>query len=66
MATGRTSAAAPENGGRHVHLVGIRHPGPGRAAGAVLTVARPDLFDRRAAEIVHRTASVRGLPLREG
>nr|WP_202460190.1 helix-turn-helix domain-containing protein [Streptomyces sp. SID1328] len=66
VATGRISAAALEDGGRHVHLVGIRHPGPGRAAGAVLTVARPEPFDRRAAEIVHRTASVLGLLLREG
>uniref|UniRef100_UPI000D1A520E helix-turn-helix domain-containing protein n=1 Tax=Streptomyces recifensis TaxID=67355 RepID=UPI000D1A520E len=39
--------------------------GTGRAAGAVLTVARPDPFDRRACEIVHRTASVLGLLLRE-
>ncbi|MGW2469750.1 PucR family transcriptional regulator [Streptomyces bauhiniae] len=66
IATGRISAAALEDGGRHVHLVGIRHPGPGRAAGAVLTVARPEPFDRRAAEIVHRTAGVLGLLLREG
>ncbi|TGN75458.1 PucR family transcriptional regulator [Streptomyces bauhiniae] len=66
VATGRISAAALEDGGRHVHLVGIRHPGPGRAAGAVLTVARPEPFDRRAAEIVHRTAGVLGLLLREG
>ncbi|MFD6023508.1 helix-turn-helix domain-containing protein [Streptomyces griseoluteus] len=66
VATGRISAAALEDGGRHVHLVGIRHPGPGRAADAVLTVARPHPFDRRASEIVHRTASVLGLLLREG
>ncbi|MER8033198.1 helix-turn-helix domain-containing protein [Streptomyces bauhiniae] len=66
IATGRISAAALEDDGHHVHLVGIRHPGPGRAAGAVLTVARPEPFDRRAAEIVHRTAGVLGLLLREG
>ncbi|MGC4998268.1 helix-turn-helix domain-containing protein [Streptomyces sp. DT195] len=66
VATGRISAAALEDDGRHVHLVGIRHPGPGRAAGAVLTVARTEPFDRRAAEIVHRTAGVLGLLLREG
>ncbi|RZU36557.1 PucR-like helix-turn-helix protein [Streptomyces sp. BK022] len=66
VATGRISAAALEDAGRHVQVVGIRHPGPGRAAGAVLTVVRPDPFDRRAAEIVHRTASVLGLLLREG
>lgn len=32
----------------------------------MLTVARPEPFDRRAAEIVHRTAGVLGLLLREG
>ncbi|MEU6816813.1 helix-turn-helix domain-containing protein [Streptomyces sp. NPDC046860] len=66
VASGRISAAALEDAGRHVQLVGIRHPGPGRAARAVLTVARSEPFDRRAAEIVHRTASVLGLLLRAG
>ncbi|AGS67619.1 helix-turn-helix domain-containing protein [Streptomyces collinus] len=65
LVTGRISAAALEDGGRHVRMVGIPHPQQGPAAGAVLAVSRPEPFDRRAAEIVNRTASVLELLLRE-
>ncbi|MFF7128247.1 helix-turn-helix domain-containing protein [Streptomyces sp. NPDC008240] len=65
VVTGRISAAALEDGERHVRMVGMRDPERGPAAGAVLAVARRDPFDRRAAEIVNRTASVLELLLRE-
>ncbi|AOR36369.1 PucR family transcriptional regulator [Streptomyces fodineus] len=65
VAAGRISAAALQDGERHVRLVGIRHPGPGAAAGAVLAVARPAPFDRHTAEILGRTAGVLELLLRE-
>ncbi|WBO68274.1 helix-turn-helix domain-containing protein [Streptomyces camelliae] len=65
IAAGRVAAAALEDGVRHVRLVGIRHPGPGPAAGAVLAVARPAPFDRHAAEILNHTAGVLELLLRE-
>ncbi|MFJ9821272.1 helix-turn-helix domain-containing protein [Streptomyces sp. NPDC101151] len=65
LVTGRISAAALEDGERHVRMVGIRHPEQGPAAGAVLAVARPEPFDRRAADIVNRTACVLELLLRE-
>ncbi|MFE1885301.1 helix-turn-helix domain-containing protein [Streptomyces diastatochromogenes] len=65
VVTGRISAAALEDGERHVRMVGIRHPEQGPAAGEVLAVARPEPFDRRAADIVNRTASVLELLLRE-
>ncbi|MGV4988349.1 helix-turn-helix domain-containing protein [Streptomyces sp. NRAIS4] len=65
VAAGRISAAALQDGERHVRLVGIRRPGPGPAAGAVLAVARPAPFDRDTAEILGRTAGVLELLLRE-
>ncbi|MEU1405395.1 helix-turn-helix domain-containing protein [Streptomyces sp. NPDC005728] len=65
VVAGRLSSAAVEDGARHVRMVGIRHPEQGPAAGAVLAVARPEPFDRRAAEIVNRTACVLELLLRE-
>ncbi|MFI2200068.1 helix-turn-helix domain-containing protein [Streptomyces sp. NPDC020192] len=65
VAAGRVAAAALQDGVRHVRLVGIRHPGPGPAAGAVLAVARPAPFDRHTAEILNHTAGVLELLLRE-
>ncbi|MFE0388465.1 helix-turn-helix domain-containing protein [Streptomyces bungoensis] len=65
VVTGRIAAAALQDGARHVRMVGIRHPEQAPAAGAVLAVARPGPFDRRAAEIVARTAGVLELLLRE-
>nr|WP_308288168.1 helix-turn-helix domain-containing protein [Streptomyces corallincola] len=65
VVAGRISAAALEDGTRYVRVVGISHPERGPAAGAVLTVARPEPFDRRAADIVVRAASVLELLLRE-
>ncbi|MFJ5033426.1 helix-turn-helix domain-containing protein [Streptomyces sp. NPDC088560] len=65
VCTGRVAAAALEDGVRHVRLVGIRHPGPGPAAGAVLALARPAPFDRHTAEILNHTAGVLELLLRE-
>ncbi|MEU2714428.1 helix-turn-helix domain-containing protein [Streptomyces sp. NPDC007205] len=65
VTSGRVSAAALQDGARHVRLVGIRHPGPGPAARAVLAVARPAPFDRRTADILGHTARVLELLLRE-
>ncbi|MER6025995.1 helix-turn-helix domain-containing protein [Streptomyces sp. NPDC001851] len=65
VTSGRVSAAALQDGERHVRLVGIPHPGPGPAARAVLAVARPAPFDRRTAEILGHTAGVLELLLRE-
>lgn len=65
VVTGRIAAAALQDGARHVRMAGIRHPEQAPAAGAVLAVARPGPFDRRAAEIVARTAGVLELLLRE-
>ncbi|WP_407699480.1 helix-turn-helix domain-containing protein [Streptomyces broussonetiae] len=65
VTAGRVAAAALEDGERHVRLVGIRRPGPGPAAGAVLAVARPAPFDRHTAEILKHTAGVVELLLRE-
>ncbi|MGW4569152.1 PucR family transcriptional regulator, partial [Streptomyces sp. NPDC004561] len=65
VAAGRVSAAALEDGVRHVRLVGIRQPGPDTAARAVLAVARPVPFDRHTAEILGHTAGVLELLLRE-
>ncbi|MFG2881969.1 helix-turn-helix domain-containing protein [Streptomyces sp. NPDC048297] len=62
---GRISSAAVQDGACHIRLVGLRHPTQGPAAGAVLAVARQAPFDRRAAEIVLRTAGVLELLLRE-
>ncbi|MER8114057.1 helix-turn-helix domain-containing protein [Streptomyces sp. NPDC094031] len=66
VAAGRVSAAALEDGTRHVRLVGIRHPGPHRAAAsAVLAVARTEPFDRHTTDILGHTAGVLELLLRE-
>ncbi|MEU6285381.1 helix-turn-helix domain-containing protein [Streptomyces sp. NPDC047028] len=61
VVTGRISAAALDDGTRHVRMVGLRHPEPG----AVLAVGRTAPFDRRAADIVTHTAGVLELLLRE-
>ncbi|GGU91189.1 DNA-binding protein [Streptomyces filipinensis] len=65
VTAGRVSAAALQDGERHLRLVGLRQPGPGPAAQAVLAVARPAPFDRRTAEILGHTAGVLELLLRE-
>ncbi|MGW3267867.1 helix-turn-helix domain-containing protein [Streptomyces sp. NPDC001056] len=65
VAAGRVSAAALEDGTRHVRLVGIRHLGPDPAASAVLAVARREPFDRHTTEILGHTAGVLELLLRE-
>jgi hypothetical protein len=67
LLTGRISAAALHDGTHHVRLVAAGPPHPATPAGAtaVLAVARPVPFDRRAAEIVTRTAGVIELLLRE-
>ncbi|MFE9611551.1 helix-turn-helix domain-containing protein [Streptomyces sp. NPDC006012] len=66
VVTGRISSAAVEDDGRYVRLVAVRHYGPVQASTGVLAVARAAPFDRRAAEIVTRTAPVVELLLREG
>ncbi|MFB7499139.1 helix-turn-helix domain-containing protein [Streptomyces sp. NPDC056161] len=66
VVTGRISSAAVEDDGRYVRLVAVRHYGPFQASTGVLAVARAAPFDRRAAEIVTRTAPVVELLLREG
>ncbi|MFJ3640346.1 helix-turn-helix domain-containing protein [Streptomyces sp. NPDC090108] len=63
LLSGRISSAALDADGRRIRLVGIRHPG--QAPAAVLAVARPEPFDRRTTEILHGTASVLELLLRE-
>ncbi|MEV0179739.1 helix-turn-helix domain-containing protein [Streptomyces sp. NPDC050625] len=65
VVTGRISSAAVEDAGRHVRLVAVRHPGPRPASTGLLAVAREAPFDRRAAEIVTRTAAVVELLLRD-
>ncbi|MFH8342244.1 helix-turn-helix domain-containing protein [Streptomyces sp. AM6-12] len=65
VAAGRVSAAGLQDGTRHVRLVGIRHPGPGPEASAVLAVARPEPFDRHTTEILGHTAGVLELLLHE-
>ncbi|MFI1767792.1 helix-turn-helix domain-containing protein [Streptomyces sp. NPDC020800] len=65
LVTGRISAAALQDRERHLRMVRLPHPEQDPAAGAVLAVVRPEPFDRRAAEIVHHTAGVLELLLRE-
>lgn len=65
VVAGRISSAAVEDAGRHMRLVAVRHPGPRPASTGLLAVAREVPFDRRAAEIVTRTAAVVELLLRD-
>ncbi|MGW7549035.1 helix-turn-helix domain-containing protein [Streptomyces sp. NPDC054770] len=65
VVAGRISAAAVQDGDRHLRLVAVRAPDPRAAAAGLLTVARAAPFDRRAAEIVTHTAGVVELLLRE-
>ncbi|MER7841183.1 helix-turn-helix domain-containing protein [Streptomyces sp. NPDC096040] len=65
VVAGRISAAAVQDGDRHLRLVSVRAPDPRRAATSLLAVARATPFDRRAAEIVTQTAGVVELLLRE-
>ncbi|MEV7325192.1 helix-turn-helix domain-containing protein [Streptomyces sp. NPDC093970] len=65
VAAGRISAAAVQDGDRHLRLVSVHAPSPRPAATAMLAVARAAPFDRRAAEIVTHTAGVVELLLRE-
>ncbi|MEV5953971.1 helix-turn-helix domain-containing protein [Streptomyces sp. NPDC051987] len=64
VVAGRISAAAVQDGDRHLRLVAVGSPDAGQAAG-LLAVARATPFDRRAAEVVTRTAGVVELLLRE-
>ncbi|MFK0107171.1 helix-turn-helix domain-containing protein [Streptomyces sp. NPDC091217] len=65
VVAGRISAAAVQDGDRHLRLVAVRAPEPRPAAAGLLAVARAAPFDRRAAEIVTHTAGVVELLLRE-
>ncbi|MGW2961078.1 helix-turn-helix domain-containing protein [Streptomyces sp. NPDC001220] len=65
VVAGRISAAAVQDGDRHLRLVSVRAPDPRSAATSLLAVARAVPFDRRAAEIVTHTAGVVELLLRE-
>ncbi|MFJ3235614.1 helix-turn-helix domain-containing protein [Streptomyces sp. NPDC086787] len=58
VVAGRISSAALQDTDHHVRLVPVRHPGPHPAPTFLLAAARPAPFDRRAAEIVTRTAAV--------
>jgi hypothetical protein len=62
IVTGRIASAALDEGGRHLRLVRVHHPYT--ASGWVLAVARETPFDRRAADIVTRTAQLVELLLR--
>ncbi|MFD4511623.1 helix-turn-helix domain-containing protein [Streptomyces sp. NPDC058457] len=62
---GRISAAAVQDGDRHLRLVAVRARDPRPAGAGLLAVARENPFDRRAAEIVTHTAGVVELLLRE-
>ncbi|MEU9157528.1 helix-turn-helix domain-containing protein [Streptomyces sp. NPDC048417] len=65
VVTGRISAAAVQDGDRHLRLVSVHAPEPRPAAASLLAVARATPFDRRAAEIVTHTAGIVELLLRE-
>ncbi|WP_217142759.1 helix-turn-helix domain-containing protein [Streptomyces sp. AC627_RSS907] len=56
ITAGRIASAALEDRGRHLRLVRVERPHP--APAAVLAVARAEPFDRRAFDIVTRTAQV--------
>ncbi|MFD4604975.1 helix-turn-helix domain-containing protein [Streptomyces sp. NPDC058464] len=65
VVAGRISAAAVQDGDRHLRLVAVRARVPRPAAAGLLAVARATPFDRRSAEIVTHTAGVVELLLRE-
>ncbi|MFD5544806.1 helix-turn-helix domain-containing protein [Streptomyces sp. NPDC127079] len=65
VTTGRISAAAVQDGDRHLRWVAARAPDPRPAAAGLLAVARATPFDRRAAETVTHAAGVVELLLRE-
>ncbi|MFJ8158703.1 helix-turn-helix domain-containing protein [Streptomyces sp. NPDC094468] len=65
VVAGRISAAAVQDGDRHLRLVSVPAPDPRPAAASLLAVARDSPFDRRAAEIVTHAAGVIELLLRE-
>ncbi|MFG3233147.1 helix-turn-helix domain-containing protein [Streptomyces antibioticus] len=60
--SGRIASAAWEDDGRYARLIGVALPAS--ATAGVLTVSRTAPFDRRAADIVTRTATVLELVLR--
>ncbi|WP_133916655.1 helix-turn-helix domain-containing protein [Streptomyces sp. NBC_00582] len=62
LVCGRLASAAWEGDGRHLRLVRVELPGPGTAG--VLAVSRTAPYDRRAADILQRSASVLELLLR--
>ncbi|MEU7103007.1 hypothetical protein AB0A66_32390 [Streptomyces longwoodensis] len=62
IAAGRLASAAAQDGGRHVRLVRVALPPP--ASAGVLALARTAPFDRRASDVVTRTATVLELLLR--
>jgi hypothetical protein len=62
IVTGRIASASWEGQERHLRLVKVERPPP--ASAGVLAVSRPVPFDRRASEIVLRTAQVLELLLR--
>ncbi|MEU9455498.1 helix-turn-helix domain-containing protein [Streptomyces sp. NPDC048277] len=65
VVAGRISAAAVQDGDRHLRLVAVRASDPRPAAAGLLAVSRATPFDRRAADIVTHTAGVVELLLRE-
>ncbi|WP_330346067.1 helix-turn-helix domain-containing protein [Streptomyces longwoodensis] len=62
IAAGRLASAAAQDGGRHVRLVRVALPPP--ASAGVLALARTAPFDRRASDVVTRTATVLEVLLR--
>ncbi|KUN76343.1 helix-turn-helix domain-containing protein [Streptomyces griseoruber] len=62
LVCGRLASAAWEGDGRHLRLVRVELPGPSTAG--VLAVSRTAPYDRRAADILRRAASVLELLLR--
>ncbi|WP_416981720.1 helix-turn-helix domain-containing protein [Streptomyces sp. T028] len=62
LVCGRLASAAWQGDGRHLRLVRVELPGPSTAG--VLAVSRTAPYDRRAADILQRTASVLELLLR--
>ncbi|MDH6629684.1 DNA-binding CsgD family transcriptional regulator [Streptomyces sp. LBL] len=62
LVTGRIASVSWEGQRHHLRLVRVERPQPGAAA--VLAVSRPAPFDRRASEVVLRTAQVLELLLR--